>query len=77
MNKIWHKFSEEKPKYTGEYLTISENDVGEYSMIMQLKYYTNVSKFNWDGEGEDTEIKVLYWANIEDVLPKELKEKVK
>lgn len=75
MNKIWHKFSEEKPKKEGSYLTISESDFAffAYGSIMELCYYPSAEAFNWDGIGEDTEIKVLYWANIEDVLPEELK----
>ena len=73
---LWHKFSEKKPKHNGSYLVITATDVDgyKYGWITTLPYYASVSMFNWDGDGEDTEIKVLYWANIQDVLPEELKE---
>lgn len=75
--KFWHKFSKEKPEKGGSYLVITATDVEGYlfSNIMDMTYYPNVQKFNWDGSDEDTSIEVLYWANINDILPDELRRK--
>ena len=76
MSKVWHKFTEEKPKKNGSYVVCVCYEHGA-PWIAVLDYSTKHCKFNVrdrDSEEEvaDVAIEPTYWAEVEDVVPKSI-----
>lgn len=59
MNKIWHKFPDEKPEASGYYATIEK--------------FGDISNMEWDERTQEFACNALdvvrYWAYFEDVIP--------
>ena len=68
MNKIWHKYPDEKPAASGQYACITiygDNGVS----IDGVRYFADSGKFNCRvGDDPELEIVPAYWADVLELI---------
>ena len=75
MSFLWHKADAVLPEKDGNYVVITKSEFNKFGRIITLPFYVESGKFNsLRGSDIDTSIDVLYWADVCELLPAELKE---